>query len=179
MQHFARNNNLSKEQYEDMQRRECMARQAYLHQVQQANEDRIKKESQSPKRNEGRDMSTKQTPTCEFCNSDEVEITTHKYKTEFVSVDSEQYECNSCNTCWLSHKQDYEIDKRIIKALEQKLAMAIEALEFYSKPYENEGAYVGQICLDRVHGNDREVIGAFSIAGKRARDTLSKLKSEG
>lgn len=53
--------------------------------------------------------------------------------------------------------------------LKSLLKEAREKLDFYSKPFVNEGAYCGNICLDRVHGSDCEVIGAFSIGGKLAR----------
>jgi len=45
-------------------------------------------------------------------------------------------------------------------------------LDYYAKPYENDGCWIGTIAHDRVHGDDIEVIGAFSFGGKRARAYL-------
>ena len=64
-----------------------------------------------------------------------------------------------------------------LSTLLQIVRLQAEALEFYSKTHENDGAYVGQICFDRVQGNDCEVIGAFSIAGRKARQAIQQVET--
>lgn len=64
-----------------------------------------------------------------------------------------------------------------LSTLLQIVKIQNDALEFYSKTHENDGAYVGQICFDRVQGNDCEVIGAFSIAGRKARQAIQQVNT--
>jgi hypothetical protein len=71
-----------------------------------------------------------------------------------------------------------------VKDLQSKLTSAMEmisvmeeALDYYSKPYVNGGVWIGRISHHEAHGDDMEMIEAFSFAGKLARKALAALEA--
>jgi len=74
----------------------------------------------------------------------------------------------------------YKLSKTLeadLKSAMEMISVMEEALDYYSKPYVNGGVWIGRISHHEAHGDDMEMIEAFSFAGKLARKALAALEA--
>jgi hypothetical protein len=65
-----------------------------------------------------------------------------------------------------------------IKDLEAKLAIAVEALEFYASQETYSKGYNGKLIQVRVFKKDETLVNDLFTAGKRARESLVKIRGD-